>query len=132
MCRRAVRFAILVLLLPSAVSAGEVGWYLMLPPVAPAKSVLLPPSVETHAPLGEWRQDRGFSSMVACQMYRDVVFKVKRNLADYWLKNEPTDHTKADELNLWRGKVHDAQVAMVAYASGLCIASDDPRLAPPR
>lgn len=96
------------------------------------QNALLAPQVETRAPLSEWRQDETFESVEECQMYRDEWFDVKRHLADYWLKNEPTAHAEAYRFNLWRGELHDAQAAMVAYGSGLCIASNDPRLAPLR
>jgi hypothetical protein len=124
-------FVLLLLLLPTTTAAAQ-GWYLMLPPITPAKNALLAPQVETRAPLSEWRQDETFESVEECQMYRDEWFDVKRHLADYWLKNEPTAHAEAYKFNLWRGEVHDGQAAMVAYGSGLCIASNDPRLAPLR
>lgn len=118
MRRQAVWSAILVILLTSASAAGEVGWYLMVPPVTPAPNPMAAPKVDRHIPLSQWRQDGAFDTARECSEWRAMQF--------HMLNTQTTDAIRHGD------DFQGLQASMIAYGNGLCIASNDPRLAPSR
>jgi hypothetical protein len=125
--------ALSVMLLASVVPAADGGWYLMLPPVERGKSVFDPPKVERSAPLTRWRQEKAFDSAEACDRWRDIQANLYDGMANKAWDKTPYLGTGNKDYAHVSGHLYLGYIAEAwRYAEALCIASNDPRLAPLR
>jgi predicted small lipoprotein YifL len=126
-------FVLLLLLLPATAAAAEGGWYLMLPPVEKGKSVFDRPKVDRNAPMTQWRQKEAFDSAEECRTGREIQRDSYNRMADIAWNNTPYMKTGDKDYRHTSGQLYLGYIAEAyRYANALCIASNDPRLAPPR
>lgn len=127
MRRQAARSVVLVLLLASAAAlAAEGGWYLMVPPAIENKRES--PYVDTKAPLSKWALYTSYDSADACERARRSFLSEQIQLSGKF--DEYTAGKPLTEAMLTLRGDRDRMVEM--FSGAHCIATNDPRLTPPR